>query len=174
MWVNPFGIAFNHIRRSDLLRIDYDGKVLDGGSNKLVNRAAVLIHAAVHQARPDVICAAHTHSVYGRTFSTLGIPLPITSQDGCAFYNDLAFYGEFEGIVLEGSEGNDIAKAIGSKKACILQNHGLLTAAGSVEATVFWYISLEKLCQTQLLAMAAAASLKGHAIKEVGENEARK
>jgi ribulose-5-phosphate 4-epimerase/fuculose-1-phosphate aldolase len=41
----------------------------------------------VHAARPDVVCAAHTHSIYGRTFSTLGIPLPITSQDGCAFYN---------------------------------------------------------------------------------------
>lgn len=96
MWVNPFGISFNHIRKSDLLRIDYDGKVLEGGKFKLVNRAAVLIHAAVHKAREDVVCAAHTHSIYGRTYATLGIPLPITSQDGCAFYNDLAFYPAFE------------------------------------------------------------------------------
>lgn len=173
MWVNPFGVAFNQMRRSYLLRIDYEGNVLDGGHNKLVNRAAVLIHAAVHKARPDVICAAHTHSIYGRSFSTLGIPLPITSQDGCAFYNDLALYNSFEGVVLEGSEGDHIAKAIGPKKACILQNHGLLAAAGSVEATVFWYISLEKLCQTHLLAMAAVAGTNIQ-IKEVGENEAKK
>jgi ribulose-5-phosphate 4-epimerase/fuculose-1-phosphate aldolase len=100
----------------------------------------VQIHAAVHKARPDVICAAHTHSIYGRSFATLGVPLPITSQDGCAFYNDLAFYSDFEGVELEGSEGNHIAQTMGSKKAMILQNHGLLTASDSVEATVFWYV----------------------------------
>ena len=171
MWVNPFGQAFNLMRKSDLIRIDYEGKVIEGGPNKLVNRAAVLIHAAVHKARPDVNCAAHTHSIYGRTFSILGIPLPITSQDGCAFYNDLAFYKSFEGIVLEPSEGEHIAEAIGSKKACILANHGLLTASDSVEATVFWFVSLEKLCHTQLLAMAAVDG-SGGKIVDVGDEEA--
>lgn len=173
MWVNPFGQAFNSMRKSDLLRIDYDGKVLEGSPNRLVNRAAVLIHAAVHKARPDVICAAHTHSIYGRTFSTLGIPLPITSQDGCAFYNDLAYYNSFEGIVLKPSESEHIAKAIGSKKACILANHGLLTTSNSVEAKVFWFISLEKLCYSQLMSMAALAGTGGK-IVEVGEQEAAK
>ena len=173
MWVNPFGVAFQHIRRSDLIRVDYDGKVLDGGSVKLVNRAAILIHAAVHKARPDVNAAAHTHSCYGRAYSTLGVPLPITSQDACAFYEDLAFYGEFEGIVLEKSEGEHLAEAIGNKKAAILQNHGLLTASNSVEATVFWYVSLERLCQTQLLALAAVGG-DASKVKEVGKQEAAK
>lgn len=173
MWVNPFGVAFQHIRRSDLVRIDYDGKVLEGGKIKLINRAAVLIHAAVHKARPDVICAAHTHSMFGRTYSTLGVPLPITTQDACAFYEDLAFYSDFEGIVLEGSEGEHIAQCIGKKKAMILQNHGLLTCSDSVEATVFWYISLEKLCQTQLLALAACGGAS-EKIVTVGKKEAAK
>ena len=173
MWVNPFGVAFQHMRSSDLMRIDYDGKVLEGGPVKLVNRAAVLIHAAVHKARPDVICTAHTHSCYGRAYSTLGRPLPITSQDGCAFYDDLAFYDKFEGIVLEGSEGEHIAQAIGTKKAMILQNHGLLTCASTVEATVFWYVSLEKLCQTQLLALAAVGGDESK-IKQVGREEGAK
>jgi len=74
--------------------------------------------------------------------------------------------------VLETSEGEHIAKAIGDKKAIMLQNHGLLTASGSVEATVFWYISLEKLCHSQLLAMAAAGPA-GLKIKEVGVAEAK-
>lgn len=173
MWVNPFGVAFTHIRRSDLIRIDYDGKVLDGGSVRLVNRAAVLIHAAVHKARPDVICAAHTHSCHGRAYSTLGVPLPITTQDACAFYNDLAFYAAFEGIVLEGSEGEHVAETIGTNKAMILQNHGLLTCGGSVEAAVFWYVSLEKLCQTQLLALAACGGQEDKIVK-VGDQEAAK
>lgn len=158
---------------SDLIRIDYEGKVLEGGPVKLVNRAAVLIHAAVHKARPEIISAAHTHSCFGRAFATLGIPLAITSQDGCAFYEDVALYVDFEGIVLEGSEGDDIAKAIGTKKAVILQNHGLLTCAKPVESTVFWYRSLEKLCQTQLLGMAAVGGDMSR-IKLVGESEAKK
>ena len=171
--VNPFGNSFNQLRRSDLIRIDYDGKVLEGGPNKLVNRAAVLIHAAVHKARSDVTCAAHTHSRYGRAYASLGVPLPITSQDGCAFYDDLALYGEFEGIVLEGSEGEHIAESIGKKKAVILQSHGLLTCSDSVEATVFWFVSLEKLCQTQLLALAAVGGDQSR-IKKVGEQKAKK
>ena len=173
MWVNPFGLSFNLMRRSDLLRIDYTGKVLEGGPNKLINRAALLIHAAVHKARPDVNCAAHTHSIHGRTFSTLGIPLPITTQDGCAFHDDLALYNHFEGIVLEESEGEHLAEALGNKKAAILQNHGLLTVADTVEATVFWFISLEKLCHTQLMAMAAVSGTDV-TIKEVGKQQAAK
>lgn len=154
-WVNPFGVSFNAIRKSDLVRIDHEGHVIEGGPVKLINRAAVMIHAAVHEARPDVLCAMHTHSLYGRTFSGLRLELPITSQDGCAFYNDVALYDKFDGIVLEGDEGQHIAEAIGNKKAVILSSHGLLTASDSVEATVFWFSSLERLCQSALIQMAA-------------------
>lgn len=75
--------------------------------------------------------------------------------------------------MLEKSEGEHIAEAIGNKKAMILQNHGLLTASDSVEATVFWYVSLEKLCQTQLLALAAVGGDESK-IKSVGKQEAAK
>ena len=61
----------------------------------------------------------------------------------------------FEGVVLEGDEGEHIAAALGHKKAIILQNHGLLTVGATVEATVFWYVSLEKLCHVHLTALAA-------------------
>ena len=74
-------------------------------------------------------------------------------------------------IVLEDDEGQHIAEAIGPKKAVILQNHGLLTCADSVEATVFWYVSLEKLCQTHLLAMAAVGGDESR-IAKVGDKEA--
>ena len=85
-WVNPFGQNFNLIRKSDLIQVDYNGKVIDGGANRLLNAAAFMIHSAIHEARPDVLCAAHSHSIYGRSFCTLGINLEITSQDTCSFY----------------------------------------------------------------------------------------
>ena len=85
-WVNPFGVAFSLIKKSDLIQVDHHGKIIDGGPVRLLNAAAFMIHGAVHNARPDVMCAAHSHSIYGRTFCTLGRPLDITTQDACAFY----------------------------------------------------------------------------------------
>lgn len=70
-WVNPFGRAFGLMNKSDLILVNHDGEVIDGGENRLLNTAAYMIHAAVHAARPDVMCAAHSHSIYGRTFCTL-------------------------------------------------------------------------------------------------------
>ena len=80
-WVNPFGVAFSMIKSSDLILVDHDGKVIDGGPCRLLNTAAYMIHAAVHSARPDVVCAAHSHSIYGRTYCALGKELDITTQD---------------------------------------------------------------------------------------------
>ena len=86
-WVNPFGMAFSLIRKSDLIQVDRHGKIIAGGDVKLLNVAAFVIHSAVHEARPDVICAAHSHSIYGRSFCSLGRPLDIITQDSCSFHN---------------------------------------------------------------------------------------
>ena len=85
-WVNPLGVAFRAMRRSDLIRVNAKGEVVDGGAVRRLNTAAYMIHHAVHTARPDVQCAAHSHSIYGRAFSALGRELDITTQDACAFY----------------------------------------------------------------------------------------
>lgn len=86
-WVNPFGVAFSQIKASDLIQVDHSGAVIDGGPCRMLNAAAFMIHSAIHSARPDVLCAAHSHSLYGRSFCTLGRELDITTQDSCAFYN---------------------------------------------------------------------------------------
>jgi ribulose-5-phosphate 4-epimerase/fuculose-1-phosphate aldolase len=158
-WVNPLGNAFSLMKRSDLILVDKDGNVVDGGANRLLNRAAYMIHHAVHTARPDVNCAAHSHSLYGRSFCSLGRTIDMLTQDACAFYEDLALYNQFKGVVLAEEEGINIANAIGPKKACLLQNHGILTVGQTVEAAVFWFTSLEKCCKAQLLAEAAAAGV---------------
>lgn len=132
-WVNPFGRAFSLINKSDLILVDHSGNVIDGGESRLLNTAAYMIHAAVHAARPDVICAAHSHSIYGRTFCSLGRKLDILTQDSCAFHNDHVLYESFNGVVLVEKEGKDIAACLGDKKAALLQNHGLLTVGKTIE-----------------------------------------
>ena len=167
-WLNPFGVHFSRVKVSNLIRVDHDGNVVEGSHP--VNRAAFAIHSRVHQARPDVVAAAHTHGVYGRAFSALGRPLAMISQDACAFYNDHVVYDEYGGVVLELDEGVRIAQSLGGAKAAILRNHGLLTVGGSVDEAAWWYLSMERSCQVQLLAEAAA---QGQPLRLVPEESCR-
>ncbi|OAX35357.1 class II aldolase/adducin domain-containing protein [Rhizopogon vinicolor AM-OR11-026] len=158
-WVNPWGVHFKLIQPELLLLIDHKGKIQDqeSGPIRFLNRAAYMIHSAIHEARPEIICAAHSHTTYGKAFGTLGVPLDPITQDSCAFYEDHAVFGDFRGIVDDHEEGQAIAAALGSKKAAILQNHGLLVATKSIESAVFFFISLEKCCRVQMIADQAAA-----------------
>lgn len=124
----------------------------------MLNTAAFMIHSAIHAARPDVAAACHSHSVFGRAFCTLGRKLDTITQDACAFHNDHVVYESFSGVVLAPEEGRNIARALGGCKAALLQNHGLLTVGKSIDEAVFWFVSMDKCCQTQLLAEAAAGS----------------
>jgi ribulose-5-phosphate 4-epimerase/fuculose-1-phosphate aldolase len=170
-WVNPFGRAFSLMTKSDLILVDHSGKVIDGGENRLLNTAAYMIHAAIHEARPDVLCAAHSHSIYGRTWCSLGRKLDTLTQDSCAFHDDHVLYESFNGVVLAEKEGKDIAACLGGKKAALLQNHGLLTVGRTIEEAVFWFLSMEKCCQSQLMAEAAAGS-RGEKPVAIGDEEA--
>ncbi|KAL0944409.1 class ii aldolase adducin domain-containing protein [Colletotrichum truncatum] len=164
-WLNPFGVPWPLLKASDLIRVDDKGEIVEGGPVKLLNTAAYMIHHAVHEARPDIICVAHSHSLYGQAFSALGRNLDIISQDTCAFYNDIVLYNSFGGIVLGKEEGLRIAEALGDKKAAILQNHGLITCGKSVESCVYWFLSLERCCHQQLLADAAAGGRSHETVK---------
>src|SRR5262245_62162645 len=92
-WVNPFGMDFSQIRARDLVLVNHEGEVVEG--NGPVNRAAFAIHSQVHLARPDVIAAAHAHSLYGKSWSSLGRLLDPITQDACAFYQDHALFDDF-------------------------------------------------------------------------------
>jgi ribulose-5-phosphate 4-epimerase/fuculose-1-phosphate aldolase len=152
-WVNPFAMHFGQIRVSDLILVNDNGDVVEGEHD--VNRAAFCIHSQVHAARPDVVAAAHSHSLYGKTWSSLAKPLDPLTQDSCAFYNDHNLYNDFGGVVLDIEEGKRIAHALDDAKAVILKNHGLLTVGQSVDSAVWWFITMERTCRSQLLAEAA-------------------
>jgi ribulose-5-phosphate 4-epimerase/fuculose-1-phosphate aldolase len=152
-WVNPFGMNFRQIRVSDLICVDHEGTVVVG--DWPVNTAAFAIHSQVHRARPDVRAAAHSHSVHGKAFSTLGALLDPLTQDACAFYEDHAVFDDYTGVVLDVAEGARIADALGDNKMAVLRNHGLLTVGASVDAAAWWFITGERSCQAQLQAMAA-------------------
>jgi ribulose-5-phosphate 4-epimerase/fuculose-1-phosphate aldolase len=160
-WVNPFGMSFKHIKVSDLLLVDHHGNVAVGAHQ--VNRAAFAIHSEVHKARPDAVGAAHSHSLYGKALSATDQVLEPLTQDACAFYEDHNVFDDYTGVVNDPEEGRRIAQALGSAKAVILRNHGLLTVGTTVDAAAWWFITMERSAQAQLAAKAAGTTTSiGH------------
>src|SRR5690606_5615744 len=115
--------------------------------------------------------AAHTHSIHGRAFSTLRRPLAPLTQDACAFYEDHALFDDYTGVVLDVEEGKRIAHALGSHKAVILRNHGLLTVGRTVDEAAWWFIAMGGSCQVRQAAHAAGPPLaSGYYVAEPTRN----
>jgi ribulose-5-phosphate 4-epimerase/fuculose-1-phosphate aldolase len=152
-WVNPFAMHFSQIKVSDLILVNDQGDVVVG--DRPVNRAAFAIHSQLHAARPDVVAAAHSHSMHGKAWSALGRRLEPITQDSCVFYGDHGLFDDFTGVVLDLDEGKRIGVALGDSKAVILRNHGLLTVGHSVDEAAYWFFTMDRTCQAQLLAEAA-------------------
>lgn len=157
-WVNPFGLPFALVTVSDLLRVDHEGTVVEGDGP--LNSAAFAIHSSVHSARPDIVAAAHSHSLYGKVLAGTDDHLLPLNFDACAFFEDHARFEEFNGTVLNTDEGKRIAHALGDGKLVILSNHGLLTVGESVESALYWFVAAERAAQVQAIAMSMGRPLR--------------
>ncbi|KAF2247176.1 class II aldolase/adducin domain-containing protein [Trematosphaeria pertusa] len=159
-WTNPLGKHFATLKASDMVLVDYDGKVVGGNTSRPANAAGFLIHSAVHKARPDVHAACHCHGKAGKAWSAFGRKLEMINQDICYLYGEAqALYEEFGGVVLDEAEGKRLAAALGPNgKGLILRNHGLLTVGGTVDEAAYLYTLMERSCEVQLMVEAAAAN----------------
>ncbi|MFD7923606.1 class II aldolase/adducin family protein [Streptomyces sp. NPDC059740] len=156
-WVNPFAVPFSHVRVSDLLLVDEEGNVVKG--EYLVNKAAFVIHSCIHRARPEVVGVAHAHSMHGKALSATDQRIEPLTQDACVFHDDHSVFEEYTGLVNDLAEGRRLAQTLGSHKAMILRNHGLLTVGNSVDSAAYWFVAMERSAQAQLLAKAAGTAL---------------
>jgi ribulose-5-phosphate 4-epimerase/fuculose-1-phosphate aldolase len=150
-WTNPMAVHFNQVKLSNLILADHSGKVVEG--DHAINRAGFVLHAAVHEAHPDIVAMCHAHTVYGVAFSSLGKKLEPITQDAAVFYEDHAVIVDEGGkVAVEEDAGKQVARHFKGVKAAIHQNHGLLTVSRhSIEAAAFWFIALERCCQQQLM-----------------------
>lgn len=159
-WINPLARHFGLVKVSDMVHVAEDGTILNqytaAGKKRSVNMAGFKIHSTLHRARPDIWAACHTHSIYGKAYSSFGKPLDMISQDACTFYGIHTVYDDFGGVVLSEAEGEAIANALGDKnRAIILKNHGLLTVGSTVDEAAYLFTLMERSCQAQLLVDAA-------------------
>lgn len=155
--INPFGLLFEEITASSLVKIDLQGvPVLD--TPYMVNPAGFVIHGAIHQAREDALCVLHTHTREGMAVSVQKEGLLPLTQTACSVYGDVAYH-DYEGIVLDEDERKRLIPNVGTSNNVILRNHGLMTLGATVGDAYLRMFSLQKACETQLLAQAAGSDL---------------
>lgn len=157
-WMLAAGVAFRHAAIEDLVLVGPEGDVVDGGragSEARINHTAYLIHWPIHEARPDVVAAAHTHTHWGTPFAAERRLLDPITQEACFFFEDHSLFDDEEVQVMSLDCGKRIAAALGSNRAVILANHGLLTVGQSVAASVAGFVTMERVCEAQLKASGA-------------------
>jgi ribulose-5-phosphate 4-epimerase/fuculose-1-phosphate aldolase len=155
--VNPFGLAFEEVTASNLVKVDLDGTII-GDSPFPINAAGFTIHSAIHAARPDVGCVIHLHTEAGMALSMIEGGLLPLSQTAMFFQSQLAFH-DYEGIALDLAERERLVRDLGDKSVMILRNHGTLVATPTIgQAFVTMYL-LEKAGRAQLRAMACGTKL---------------
>lgn len=150
--LNPFGLMFEEITASSLVKLDTDGEILME-SPYSINAAGFTIHSAVHQARHDMACVMHTHTVDGMAVSAQKCGLLPLAQTSLQFYNALSYH-EYEGIAFDLDERDRLVASLGENTAMILRNHGLLTCGRSIAEAFTTMHALEKSCSLQLKAQA--------------------
>jgi len=96
-WVNPMDQHLSLMISDDLVLVGHDGKIYEG--NRPANSGAFSVHAAIHAARPDIISSIHTHLTYSKVLAMKGDVIKPTTQDSCPFYNDMAVYEAYDGVI---------------------------------------------------------------------------
>jgi len=155
--INPYGLMYEEVSASNLVKVDMNGeKVME--SPFPVNPAGFTIHSAVHMARPDVQCVVHTHTAAGMAFASVETELLPISQTAGYFYNNIGYHA-WEGISTNLDERERIVRDLGTYRGLVLHNHGLLVAGPTIPAAWVMIYQLERICRTQLEAMAAARAM---------------
>nr|WP_315593260.1 class II aldolase/adducin family protein [uncultured Cupriavidus sp.] len=159
--INPYGMMYEEITASCLIKVDHDGKILSkpdfGALDYGINKAGYVIHSAIHEARPEVACVVHTHSWASMSVSALECGLLPLTQTSMRFLK--VKYHDYQGVVLDTAEQASLLEDLGRGEALILRNHGALTVGNTVGEAFNWMHRLELSCRAQLAAMACGTKL---------------
>jgi ribulose-5-phosphate 4-epimerase/fuculose-1-phosphate aldolase len=159
---NPYGMMYEEMTASCLVKIDHDGEVLYkpdfGELNYGLNKPGFILHSAVHKARPEVDCVIHTHTAAGLAVSSLACGMLPINQTSMRFLN--VSYHDYMGVVLDMAEQEVLVHDLGSTDAMVLRNHGLLTCGRTVGEAFNWMHRMELSCRAQLAAMACNTPLQ--------------
>ena len=155
--INPYGMLYEEIDASSLIKVDVEGSTLFNASDYGVNVAGFVIHSAIHMAKHDMDCVAHTHTAAGMAVSAMECGLLPLAQTSMRFLH--IGYHDFEGIADDVEERERLVRDLGDHEAMILRNHGLLVVGRTVPAAFNVLFRLERACQVQIMALSCNTKL---------------
>jgi ribulose-5-phosphate 4-epimerase/fuculose-1-phosphate aldolase len=158
--INPYGLMFDEITASSLVRVDMQCNKLDTDNPHPVNPAGFVIHSAVHEARHEAACVLHTHTRAGVAISAQkeGV-LPI-SQQSTFVLASLAYHG-YEGVAIRDDEKLRLQKNLSDANYLMLRNHGLLTVGKTIADAFLQMYIFENTCRIQVDALAGQTQASG-------------
>lgn len=156
--MNPYGMMFEEITASSLVKIDLNGEKVDASSYP-INPAGFTIHSAVHQAREDALCVMHTHSLNGVAVSAQQDGILPLSQQATLILPSLGYH-DYEGIALNEDEKPRLVVNLADNTFLMLRNHGLLTVGNSPAAAFLAMYTFEATCMIQVRALAGNRALR--------------
>ena len=149
-WMLRYGVSYHLARVKDLVLVGPDGELAEGEG--AINRAAYYIHHPILMAKLDAVSAAHVHTPWGTPFAAEVRPIEPISQESCVFFEDHVIFDDEEVQIQDTEGGQRIAEAMGSNRAIILRNHGLLTATDGVAETVGLFVEMERVAEVHMKA----------------------
>jgi ribulose-5-phosphate 4-epimerase/fuculose-1-phosphate aldolase len=155
--INPYGMLFEEIRASSLVKVDQRGEKL-APSDWPVNPAGFVIHSAIHAARHDVACVLHVHTNAGVAVSAQKDGLLPISQIATVALASLGYH-DYEGIALRDDEKPRLVRDLGHSTGLVLRNHGLLTVGASVADAFIAMYALQRACEVQIMAQSGGGEL---------------
>ncbi len=144
-WLLRYGVPFGEATVRDLVLVGPQGDVIEGTGE--INPTAYFIHWPVHEARPGVVCVAHTHTAYGTPWSACAEPFSMICQEAVAFHERQAVFDDGEVDIQDTDGGKRIADALGDATLGILRNHGLLTVGPNVDEAIGWFLMAERVAE---------------------------
>ena len=146
--INPFGLHYSEVKASNLVKVDIHGNIVED-TDYAVNPAGILIHTAIHAARPDIQCIAHTHTNAGMAVACTQEGLRADNFYSALMHNQIAYH-DFEGITVMDDEKSRLVANLGNKSLMILRNHGLLAGGRSIPEAFQNLWAIERACQVQV------------------------
>ena len=157
--INPYGMLYEEMTASSLVRIDLDGNILFNATDYGINQAGYVIHSAIHAARHDVDCVIHTHTLAGMAVSAMKCGLMPIAQTSMRWAKGVSYHA-YEGIAIHLEERDRLVKDLGDNDALILKNHGLLTCGPSIPECFNNHYRLERACKLQVMTLSCNTEIE--------------
>jgi ribulose-5-phosphate 4-epimerase/fuculose-1-phosphate aldolase len=168
----PFGAAFDEITPDNLIKVDFEGNVVESRAGFAINKNGTTVHRAIYKNLPEINCILHTHSLYGTVLSNLDVNFMMLDQISMMFHNKIGYH-DFEKLFIADNEQTSLIKDIEGKNSIILKNHGLITVGSSLVQAFWYHYYLENSCKSQVLAMSTGQKIQFPDVKTVAETAAK-